>query len=230
MLGRFLELAVVTDDPGGAWLRWQALGFAPATAGDVWPHAYGVVACRNLAIGLHAQGDEPLGLLFVRPDVAQLHRELTARGVPVEQARLGSDVFNELTLREPGGLALRVVEARTFSPPPDTPNRTGLGALRQLSLPCRDLQAVADFWQRLDMPVAAQEAPWEGVQLPGTPLAWHARAALPEPLLVFERPPAAVDGIMAAAALRRDRALPLAGDRDHMRLRTAEGLALLVLA
>src|SRR5678815_2828838 len=121
MLGRFLELSLVTPDTGGTWQHYQRLGFEPAPTGDIWPHAYGVVACEGLAIGLHAAGDEALSISFVRPEVAALHRELTARHLDVERARLGSDVFNELTLREPGGVALRVLEARTFSPPLQTP-------------------------------------------------------------------------------------------------------------
>ena len=94
MLGRFLELALVVDDPGAVWQRYQQLGFAAAEAGDVWQHAYGVVACRGFALGLHARGAEDFTIVFVRPDVAALHRELTERGVTIEAAQLGSDVFN----------------------------------------------------------------------------------------------------------------------------------------
>ena len=66
MLGRFLELALVTDDPGAGWSELQQLGFADATSGDIWTHPYGVVACEGLAIGLHARGEEPLSLVFVQ--------------------------------------------------------------------------------------------------------------------------------------------------------------------
>lgn len=228
MLGRFLELALVTDDTGAAWQRWQALGFAAATAGDVWSHPYGVVACRQLAIGLHARGDEPLGLVFVREDVAGLHRELTARGIRIETARLGSDVFNELTLREPGGIALRVIEARTFSPPPELPARTRLGTLQQLSLPCRDLDAAAAFWSGLGMATTGCEEPWAGLAVGGTPLACHVRRQLPEPVLVFSAPPAPLDGIIETADLQRERAPPLGGDHTPTLLRTRDELALLV--
>ncbi len=112
MLGRFLELALVTDDPGSGWSDLQRLGFAGATSGDIWTHAYGVVACEGLAIGLHAVGDEPFSLIFVRPDVAALDRELTLRFIEVESSRLGNDVFNELALREPGDSPPRNPNAR----------------------------------------------------------------------------------------------------------------------
>ena len=36
MLGRFLELALVTGDPGSRWSELQQLGFAAATSGDIW--------------------------------------------------------------------------------------------------------------------------------------------------------------------------------------------------
>ena len=56
MLGRFLELALVTDDTGASWSGLQRLGFAAATSGDILEHSYGVVACEGLAIGLHGVG------------------------------------------------------------------------------------------------------------------------------------------------------------------------------
>src|SRR5690242_21432879 len=75
LLGRFLELSLVTADTGDAWQQYQKLGFESASTGDIWPHAYGVVTCENLAIGLHAAGAEALSITFVRPEVAALHRE-----------------------------------------------------------------------------------------------------------------------------------------------------------
>jgi hypothetical protein len=119
MLGRFLELALVVEEPGAAWQRYQKLGFASAETGDIWKHAYGVVACDGFALGLHARGTEEFSIVFVRPDVAALHRGLGHSGVQIEQARLGSDDFNELSLREPGGRLIKVQEARSFSPPPE---------------------------------------------------------------------------------------------------------------
>lgn len=185
MLGQFLEVALVTADTGGRWQQLQELGFAPAAAGDIWPHAYGVVACEGLALGLHAQGADDLSVVFVRPEVAALHRELSARDIDIETARLGSDVFNELTLREPGGLALRVIEARSFSPPSRLPARTGLGRFVGLSLPCRDPAAAEDFWRSLGYGIAASETSLEGFAVAGTPLACHPRQAMREPVLVF---------------------------------------------
>ena len=227
MLGRFLELAMVVDDPGAAWQRYQKLGFATAQTGDIWKHAYGVVACRDFTLGFHARGAEAFSIAFVRQDVAALHRGLANSGVQIEAARLGSDSFNELALREPGGRLLRVLEARSFSPPAEVPDRTAFGAFRSLSLPCRDLREAMEFWQLLGFAVEPTADPWEGFTLPGTPLAGHARRALPEPALLFDHP-----GVFVAdedAGLQPDFALDALSEREHSLLRTPEDLAVIVL-
>lgn len=186
MLGRFLELALVTEDTSAAWLQLQDLGFAPATAGDVWNHPYGVMTCEGLAIGLHGAGDEALSLLFVKQDVAALERALTMFRYEIESARLGSDVFNELVVREPGGVALRVIEARTFSPPAEVPERTALGVFRAISLPCGDMEEARGFWELLGMELREVAIPWEGFAVEGMPLAYHPREEFPRPLVWFE--------------------------------------------
>jgi hypothetical protein len=227
MLGRFLELAMVVDDPGAAWQRYQKLGFAAAETGDIWKHAYGVVGCQGFALGFHARGAEELSLVFVRQDVAALHRGLASSGVQIEAARLGSDSFNELALREPGGRLLRVLEARSFSPPAELPERTAFGAFRSLSLPCRDLPTAMEFWRLLGFAVEPTDDPWEGFTLPGTPLAGHARRALPEPALLFDHT-GAFD-LHESAGLQADFELDALGEREHSLLRTPEDLAVIVL-
>lgn len=230
MLGRFLEVALVADDPGSAWGDLQQLGFASATSGDIWTHAYGVVACEGLAIGLHAVGDEPFSLVFVRPDVAALDRALTTRLIDVESTRLGSDVFNELCLREPGGLLLRVIAARTFSPPLEMPERTAFGRFRGISLPCADLGEAQGFWERLDMDVQAGSDPWESVHITGLPLAYHESGDFKEPALLFDGEQAWDNDALRAAGISIGRPIPALRDRGHRLLRTAEGLAILMVA
>ncbi|MEO6079437.1 MAG: hypothetical protein ABIQ86_06645 [Steroidobacteraceae bacterium] len=229
MLGRFLELALVVDDPGAAWLRYQQHGFAPAQTGDMWNHAYGVVACRGFALGLHARGVEDFSIVFVRPEVAALHRDLTERGLQIEQARLGSDVFNELTLREPSGKMLRVLEARSFSPPAELPSHTRFGSFTSLSLPCRDLAKAADFWRQMGLTVDATEVPWDGFTVPGTPLAYHARRVLPEPALLFQRTADRFGSGSEVGGLQLDSPLGALGGQEHSLLRTPENMAVLVL-
>jgi hypothetical protein len=227
MLGRFLELALVVDDPGAAWQRYQKCGFTAAETGDIWKHAYGVVACRGFALGLHARGAEHFSIAFVRPDVAALHRGLADSGVQIEQARLGSDVFNELALREPGGRLLKVLEARSFSPPAELPQQTQLGTFISLSLPGRDLAEAADFWRLMGYAVESIQDPWEGFTVPGTPLAYHHRRTLPEPALLFNGA-GSFDIRNVDGTLLPDFAVD-ALDREHSVLRTPEDLAVILL-
>lgn len=228
MLGRFLELALVTEDTSAAWLQLQELGFAAATAGDVWNYPYGVVACEGLAIGLHGAGNEALSLTFVKQDVAALERALTMFRFEIEHVRLGNDVFNELVVREPGGVALRVIGARTFSPPAEVPGRTELGVFRSISLPCADLDEARGFWELLGMELRDVEMPWEGFAVEGMPLAYHARESFREPLLWFEGDTAGeVQPSLGGVAVAR----PIATLRGtgHRLVRGPGGLAMMTL-
>jgi hypothetical protein len=229
MLGRFLELSLVTADTVDAWQRYQRLGFEPAPTGDIWPHAYGVVTCEGLAIGLHALAEETLSITFVRPQVAALHRELAAKHVEVEQARLGSDVFNELTLREPDGVALRVLEARSFSPPLQSPHRTALGSFVSLSLPSRDVDATQQFWRNVGHECGPSEEPWQSCSIAGVPLAVHPRRIFAEPVLVFRQPDADLETVIEAMGWSRERPLPALREVPHARWHATEDLAILLL-
>jgi hypothetical protein len=229
MLGRFLELAVLTEDPGASWSDLQRVGFAAATSGDIWTHPYGVVACEGLAIGLHAGGEEPDSLHFVHPDIAALERELGARFIDVESSQLGSDAFNELCLREPGGTLLRVIAARTFSPPPELPSRTALGRFLTISLPCADLAEAQGFWERLDMEVQRRDEPWESITVQGTPVSYHDTASFNQIALLFDGAQALDDAALHAAGMAPTRPAPALRGRRHRVLRSAAGLAFILL-
>jgi hypothetical protein len=230
MIGRFHELSLHSQDIGGAWQRWLSLGFAAGEAGDVWRHPYGVVACEGLAIGLHATADEPLCITFVRPGVEEFERELSDRLIGVERAQLGADVFNMLELREPGGVLLRVLEARSFSPPGELPRETALGSFRTLSLPCTDFAEVRAFWERLDMEVEQIEQPWEGLHVAGLPIAHHDGAVLDNAVLVFDEARHDIDNeALRESLLGTGRILTALRGMRHRMLRTPEHLALLLL-
>lgn len=229
MIGQFLELGIVSADPGAAWMQLQELGFATADTGDVWNHPYGVAACEGLAIGVHGAGEEALSLNFVRPDVAALHRELSALGVEIESAQLGSDVFNELTLREPGGVAIRVIEARSFSPPVEIPVSTALGLFRTISLPCADLEAAREFWRRLDMVVRDITDPWEGVEMPDLQLGYHLRGSWREAALLFDASEHADEKKLHGAGVALGKPIPSLRHLPHWPVRGPEGLAMIVL-
>jgi hypothetical protein len=229
MLGRFLELALLTEDPGSSWHVFRRLGFADATSGEVWTHPYGVVAAEGLALGLHAKGEEPNTLVFVRPDVAALERELSDRFMDVESVRLGSEVFNELALREPGGTLLRVIEARTFSPPAELPARTALGRFLAISLPCGDLGEARGFWERLGIDVDDVTQPWESLAIRGLPVACHQSASCREMVVLFDATTARSDADLRDAGLSIGRPLPALRHHGHRLVRGVEGLAMLLL-
>ena len=218
-------------DPHASWEMYQRLGFAPAETGDIWSHAYGVVTSTGLALGLHAEGEQPLALCTVRPNVLELHRELEGLGVEVETAQLGTDVFNELMLREPSGFALKVFEARSFTPPAEVPVRTMLGRFEALSLPLPTPDLAAGYWSRLGYAMRDVTAPWDGIEVDGLPLAYHASGDGPEPVLVFRG-----DGLepdltaLLACGLESDRPLPALAGVEHRVLRLKKGISFLLLA
>jgi hypothetical protein len=227
MVGRFLELALVTDDPGARWGELLQLGFTDVSSGDIWTHPYGVVACEGLAIGLHARGDEPVSLVFVRPQVATLERDLSARFIEVESVRI--DVFNELGVREPGGTLLRVIEARTFSPPSEPPVETALGRFQSISLPCADLGEAQGFWERLDMQVLDGAVPWDSIAVEGLPVSYHESSNFNEPALIFHDKGALDDAALRAAGVTISRPLPALRAYEHRVLRSVQGLAMILL-
>ena len=106
------------------------------------PYPYAVVADGRLAIGLHGRElpQSPL-LSFVLPGPAR--RDLGAlerRGIEILDRRLGDDVFNEASI-EAGGQVVRLLEARTHSPPPLGPGETSrLGWFEEYALPVADLK------------------------------------------------------------------------------------------
>lgn len=227
MLGRFLELSLTVPQSGPAWQRWLDLRFAAAEAGDIWPHAYGVVACAGLSVGFHAAGDEPLCVSFVRPEVAVLARALADRLIGTEREQLAPEDFHRIELREPGGTLLRVQEARSFSPPPQLPRHTSIGSFRALSLPCPDLAEARGFWERLDYAVHAVTDPWPALAIESLPIAVHETAACRNVLLLFD---AAGEFFQHPAPMGlAPTTLPALQGRTHRLLRTPDGVALLQL-
>jgi hypothetical protein len=231
LLGRFLEISVLAADAHAGWELFQRAGFVPAQTGDIWSHPYGVACCSGLAIGLHAQG-EALSLCTVRPNVIELHRELEDMGVAIESAQLGQDAFNQLTLREPSGIALRVLEARTFAPPAESPVRTLLGRFDVLSLPAPNLDATAGFWGRLGYDTHETASPLGGIEIEsGLPLGFHPVGSFPDPVLVFRG-----DGVqpeiaaLLACGLDKGKPLPALAGVDHHLLGGPGGIRLLLLA
>jgi catechol 2,3-dioxygenase-like lactoylglutathione lyase family enzyme len=217
MLGSLLEIALCTGDIRASCDFYEQLGFGTAVTGDIWTHHYGVMACGGLCLGLHEQRQPSPSVVFTRENVAALARELDTLGIPVLNARLGSEEFHELSLRDPSGLVLRVLEARSFSPPPAPPALTTLGRFESLSLPIRDVATAEAFWQRL------------GISTP--PVAYHAPRLHDEPLLQFRHPDLA-QAQSVLSGLGIDCAPGLGGfaPPDHLLLTSPEGQPIALLA
>ena len=80
-------------------------------------------------------------------------------------------VFNEIAFADPGGHAVAVLEARTFSPAARAATETSLcGDFAHLSLPARDFAAAQSFWEPLgfvaEETFAALSAPVPHQRLP----------------------------------------------------------------
>jgi hypothetical protein len=116
-LGRFLEISISTPVIRESLEFYESLGFVQAAAGETWSHPYAVVTDGRLFIGLHGREMSSPSLTFVLPQLQLGVSRLKELGVAFEDERFGDDVFNQALLRDPGGLSVLLLEARTFSPP-----------------------------------------------------------------------------------------------------------------
>lgn len=190
MFGRFLELGIATPDIAASVQFYERLGFNQLLAGDAWPHRYGVLSDGRIALGLHERAMPSPAVTFVLPDLVQARARLAAANIELELSQLGEDRLNELRLRDPGGQAVTLLEARTFSPAgPGTEGDSLCGYFTHLSLPQTDFKAARRFWEQAGM-VALPEVklPYRHVPLTsdGLDLAFHRRRLSEVPLLVFD--------------------------------------------
>ena len=120
-----------------------------AAVGETWPHPYAVVTDGHLFIGLHGRDMPSPSLTFVLPELRLGVGRLKERGVTFEEERFGDDVFNQAQLRDPGGLSVMLLEARTFSPPQfDAPIESACGYFSELGMPARTDDAAAPSGNR----------------------------------------------------------------------------------
>lgn len=150
-LGRFLEVGVACSDVAASLAWYEALGFAQASVGDAWRHPYAVVTDGRIAIGLHggAAFDSPLPT-WVAPGLRARLEGFASLGLECEELRLDDTALNEATLRGPGGQALRLVEARTYSAPALAAGyESRLGYFEEIGLGVNDPAARAAEWEPL---------------------------------------------------------------------------------
>lgn len=200
MFGRFLELSLTTAEIPASAAFYQRLGFQSLATGDVHAHRYGVYSDGRLHLGLHERGRAAAAASFVLPELAAQLARLRAAGFEPARARLGTEDFHEIELRDPAGNPVRLLEARTFSPSAGT-TESLLGRFAHWSLPVRDAAAAGAWWERAGF-VALPEADVPYAHRPLTSdhldLAFHSPRLLDAPCLVFT----AADMPTRIAALR----------------------------
>lgn len=235
MIGRFLEIGIATRDIRASVEFYERLGFTQAQTGDVWSHPYGVLTDGRVCIGLHQTRLDSPALTFVRPGIADHLAALERMGIEPSTVNIGGEAFNEVSFRDPAGQAVRLLEARTYSPSDRSalePSRCGL--FRGLSMPAPDFEPVRSFWEALGFLAGEpQSRPYPHLPLSreGFELALHRPQICVEPLLAF-RDPAMPERI---ARLRELALCPLEppprglDTRGNALLRAPEGTALLLL-
>jgi hypothetical protein len=191
MLGRFLEISVHTPAIRESLEFYESLGFVQAAVGETWPYPYAVVTDGRLFLGLHGAVIQSPAMTFVLPQLA-LSVEALQGLISFDQVRLGQDVFNQASFRDPGGQCVNLVEARTFSPPHlEAPVRTSCGYFTELGLPTRDVDTARGFWEALGfVALEGQGQPFARTALTSERLniALYRTRAFRQPLLTFEEP------------------------------------------
>ncbi len=194
MPGRFLEISVVAPKILESIAFYEALGFQQVSTSETWSHPYAVMTDGRLYVGLHQQAGHlstaSATLSFVRADLAPYATQLRNLGIVFEREQLSGDSFNELSFRDPSGQPVRLLEARTFSPPHIDPIfSSSCGYFVEYGMPVREFDHALLFWEQLGF-VGMGEAttPFNRMSLTSDHLnlGLHRSRALRHAVLVFE--------------------------------------------
>jgi hypothetical protein len=188
-LGRFLEFSVRAPDILDSLRFYKSLGFTELEIGDVWKYKYAVVSDSELCIGLHEHLEDSPALTFVHPDLARHALAMADHGFRFEFLRLDEDVFNELGLHDDDGHMIKMLEARTFSPPVDDVGLSVCGEWFEMVLPVRNAMRTGRFWAPLTpVLLRLREEPTTHMRFDaeGAALGLSESIALKEPSLCFK--------------------------------------------
>lgn len=192
MLGRFLEISLHTPQIRESLEFYETLGFVQATVGETWPHPYAVVTDGRLFLGLHGAPMPSPALTFVLPELRHGVERLRLLDIEFEAEHLGDDVFNQAIFSDPNQQTVKVIEARTFSPPQlDRDVATTCGYFVEFGIPSRNAAAGRTFWERLGFVAMEEELlPFQRTSLTSDhiDLALYRTRALRHPVLTFEDP------------------------------------------
>lgn len=190
-LGRFLEFGVHAPDILESLAFYKALGFSELAIGDVWTHKYAVVSDGEVSIGLHDQEFDSPAITFVHPDLARHARSMSDHGLRLSVLKIDEDVFNELAFKDRDGHLIRLLEARTFSPPDDDLPRSVCGECFETVLPVKNVLRTGRFWAPLTpVLLRIREEPTTHMRFDaaGMPLGLSESIALESPSLCFKCP------------------------------------------
>lgn len=192
MIGRFLEIGVYARDIRESLEFYEKLGFRQANVGEAWEHSYAVVSDGRLFLGLHQREFRSPCLTFVRPELTEHLSAFEARGIELDFRRTGDEHFNEAGFLDPDDNLITMLEARTFSPPAlDEQDFSLLGRFFEFSLPARNAELSAEFWEPLGFVVAEQgeePAPYQRLISDGINLGFYEIRHFREPVLSFREP------------------------------------------
>jgi hypothetical protein len=190
MFGRFLEISLYTAEIRESLAFYESLGFVQAPVGEVFQHPYAVVTDGRLFLGLHGAPVPSPALTFVMPRLMHGIDQLEQLGIEFEDLKLGNEVFNRVSFRDPSGQCVNVVEARTFSPPQfDTQPATTCGYFTEFGLPAREQGPMRIFWEALGFVAWEEESePFARTAITSDHLnlSLYRSRAFRQPLLTFE--------------------------------------------
>jgi catechol 2,3-dioxygenase-like lactoylglutathione lyase family enzyme len=183
MLGQFLEFSVAAQPLADSFEFFETLGFSSIPVSDTLPEPYLVCFDGAIAVGLHDRAQSGPHLTFVRPGLRDYVRPIRRLGVTVTHEHLRDNEFNSLGLRDPGGIEIVLIEARTFPPGDwDAHNVAICGELFEITLPAADLAESTRFWHAFGLrTVASGEAPhrWNRLTGHGVSVGLHETHCMP---------------------------------------------------
>ena len=229
-LGRFLELALPAPDLLATWHALHGLGFAEATTTDARPTGYAAFSDGRVALGLHQRAVD-VELIFVRTGVQQAAASLVAAGLEPTEQKLSEDSVHELAFRLPGGPAVRLLEARTFSPP-QIHAAPATGWFMELMLPVAHPQETANALEALGFVCLGEEAlPLSHLALTSDTLnvGLYQHRALLRPGLLFQTDDMTALRLAAERAGLEEVAAPAGMNTEVLHLRLPEGTPLWVM-
>lgn len=190
MFGRFLEISLYTPEIRESLAFYESLGFVQAPVGEVFKHSYAVVTDGRLFLGLHGSPVPSPALTFVMPRLMHGIDQLEQLGIEFEELKLGNEVFNRASFRDPSGQCVNVVEARTFSPPQfEAQPATTCGYFTEFGLPAREQGPMRVFWEALGFVAWEEESdPFARTAITSDHLnlSLYRSRAFRQPLLTFE--------------------------------------------